>query len=188
VAEWTEPGSTADGEVPETPCVVYCNGAWEATGAQAVAIPISPSGIKLRYIARMQFNSEVDKCTNNIAEYEAIVLGLHKIRAIGVHRSILRTDSKVVASQIEKECIVREPTLERYLGMVRRMENYFKGFTVEYIERNKNFNTDELAKAATRNTPMPADIFFQVLEDASVKTVPLSPGSSRLLKEKIGEL
>jgi hypothetical protein len=45
---------------------------------------ISPSGIKLRYAARLQFNSEADKCTNNIAEYEAIVLVLHKLRAIGV--------------------------------------------------------------------------------------------------------
>jgi hypothetical protein len=40
----------------------------------------------------------------------------------------------VVARQIKKECIEREPTLERYLALVRRMENYFKGFTVEYIE------------------------------------------------------
>jgi hypothetical protein len=40
----------------------------------------------------------------------------------------------VVTGQIEKECIAREPTLERYLALVRRMENYFKGFTIEYIE------------------------------------------------------
>jgi hypothetical protein len=40
----------------------------------------------------------------------------------------------VVAGPIEKECIAREPTLERYLALIRRMENYFKRFTVEYIE------------------------------------------------------
>jgi rhodanese-related sulfurtransferase len=84
VAEWMVPGSAADSEVPETPWVVYCNGAWSAIGARAVAILISPLGIKLRYAARMQFNSEVDKCTNNIAEYEAILLGLCKLRAIGI--------------------------------------------------------------------------------------------------------
>jgi ribonuclease HI len=32
----------------------------------------------------MQFTNEGDKCINNIAEYEAILLGLHKIRAIEV--------------------------------------------------------------------------------------------------------
>jgi hypothetical protein len=40
----------------------------------------------------------------------------------------------VVAGQIEKECVAREPTLEWYVALVRRMENYFKGFTVEYIK------------------------------------------------------
>jgi hypothetical protein len=51
-----------------------------------------------------------------------------------VQRCTLRTDSKVVPGQIEKECIAREPTLEIYLTLVRRMENHFMGFTMEYIE------------------------------------------------------
>jgi hypothetical protein len=123
----------------------------------------------------MQLNNEADKCTNNIVEYEAILLGLHKLMAIAVQRCILCTDYKVVAAQIEKECIVREPTLERYLGLIKKIENYFKGFTVEYIEQNKNIEANKLAKAATGNTPMLADVFFQVLEDASVKTIPPEP-------------
>jgi ribonuclease HI len=71
---------------------------------------------------RLQFSNEADKCTNNIAEYEAILLGLHKLWAIGVQRCILHIDSKVVVRQIEKECIAREPTLKKYLPLVRRME------------------------------------------------------------------
>jgi hypothetical protein len=55
------------------------------------------------------------------------------------------------------------------------MENYFLGFTVEYIEWNKNTKADDLAKAATLNTPMPPEVFYQVLENASVKTVLLEP-------------
>jgi hypothetical protein len=51
------------------------------------------------------------------------------------------------------------------------MENYFKGFTVEHIEWNKNTKADDLATAIARSTTMPPDVFFQVLEDASIKTV-----------------
>jgi hypothetical protein len=51
------------------------------------------------------------------------------------------------------------------------MDGYFKGFIVEYIERNKNVDADDLAKAEAHNTSMSADVFFQVLEDASVKIV-----------------
>jgi hypothetical protein len=50
----------------------------------------------------------------------------------------LCTDSKVIAGQIEKESIARDPTLERYLALIRRMECYFKGFIVAYIKRTKN--------------------------------------------------
>jgi ribonuclease HI len=47
-----------------------------ASGVGAAAILTSPSGFKLRYAVRLQFNSEAGKSTNNIAEYEAIILGL----------------------------------------------------------------------------------------------------------------
>jgi hypothetical protein len=84
---------------------------------------------------------------------------------------MLRMDSKVASWQIEKECIAREPTQEKYLALVYRMESYFKGFTVEYIEWNKNTEAKDLAKATTHNTPMSTDVFFQVIKYTSVKTV-----------------
>jgi hypothetical protein len=49
---------------------------------------------------------------------------------------------------------------ERYLALVRRMECHFKGFMVEYIERSKKSEADELAKATVRNTQLPPDVFF----------------------------
>jgi hypothetical protein len=55
------------------------------------------------------------------------------------------------------------------------MESYFKGFTVEYIERAKNVEPNELAKAAARNTPLPTDVFLQVISDASIKIVEPEP-------------
>jgi hypothetical protein len=94
---------------------------------------------------------------------------------MGVQYCTLKTDSKVIASQIEKECMARDETLEKYLAAVRRIENHFKGFTVEHIERTKNTKADELAKAATRKTVLPPDVFFQVIEDPSVKIVEPEP-------------
>jgi ribonuclease HI len=79
---------------------------------------------------------------------------------MGVQYRMLKTDSQVVASQIEKECMARDTTLEKYLATIQRMENYFKGFTVDYIERAKNTEADELAKVATKNAVLPPDVFF----------------------------
>jgi ribonuclease HI len=128
------------------------------------------------------------QCTNNIAEYKAILLGLRKLRAIGVQKYILHTDSKVVTRHIEKECFAREPALEKYLGLIRKMENYFKGFTVEYIEQNKNCEADELAKVTAHNIPMPTDVFFKWSKTHHSKQSHRTLGSSTLLKGKIGEL
>jgi ketopantoate reductase len=77
----------------------------------------------------------------------------------------------VIGGQIENECIVRDETLERYLAVIRMMEGFFKGFTVQHIERAKNTEVDELTKAAARKAMLPPDIFFQVIKDPSVKTV-----------------
>jgi ribonuclease HI len=122
VVEWMDPAFTTEGAVSKSPWLVCCDGAWEAVGDGVAAILTSPSGIKQRYIKRLQFRKDTDKCTNSIIEYEVILLGQSKLRAIWVQRCILCTDSKVVAKQIEKECIAREPTLEKYLALVRRME------------------------------------------------------------------
>jgi ribonuclease HI len=110
------------------------------------------------------------------------LLGLRKLRAIVVQRCTLRTNSKVVAGQIEKDCTTRESTLEKYLTLIRRMENHFKGFTMEYIERSKNTEADELAKAVAHNTPLPADVFLQVILDASIKAVEPEPKMINLIQ------
>jgi hypothetical protein len=55
------------------------------------------------------------------------------------------------------------------------MENCFKDITVEHIDRNKNTEADELAKAAAHNTPLPVDIFLQITSDASIKMIEPEP-------------
>jgi hypothetical protein len=62
-----------------TPWQVLYDGAWGTSGARVAATLMSPLGIKLRYAARLQFIAETDKCSNNIAEYKVVLLGLRKL-------------------------------------------------------------------------------------------------------------
>jgi hypothetical protein len=78
VAEWKGPQVQID-TVQESPWLVYCDSAWGSTEPGTAAILTSPSSIKLRYAARLQFTIVTDKCTNNIIEYETILLGLRKL-------------------------------------------------------------------------------------------------------------
>jgi ribonuclease HI len=112
---------------------------------------------------------EPDRCTNNIAEYEAIILGLHKLRALDVTTCIIRTDSKVVAGQVEKEYSAKDPALMQYLTAVRSLEKQFKGFTLQHVDRAKNEEVDALAKAATKGDALPFDVFYHVIGTPAVR-------------------
>ena len=81
---------------------------------------IAPSGLHIKYVARLEL-----KATNNIAEYEGLILGLNKAKALGAKRVLVKTDSQVVVGQVKKEYMAREPELVKYLDTVRALERRF---------------------------------------------------------------
>lgn len=81
---------------------------------------ISPSGHVSKYAQRLEF-----KTMNNIAEYEGLILRLNKAKVHGAKVVLAKTDSQVVAGQVEKEYTAREPELLRYLQLVRALERRF---------------------------------------------------------------
>jgi ribonuclease HI len=81
---------------------------------------IAPSGLCTKYAARLEF-----KATNNIAEYKGLILGLNKAKALGAKTMLAKIDSEVMAGQVEKEYVAREPELVKYLAIVRGLERRF---------------------------------------------------------------
>ena len=51
------------------------------------------------------------KCMNNMAEYEALILGLQMVRKIGAKRVSLLGDSELIIKQINGEYFVKNPRL-----------------------------------------------------------------------------
>ena len=82
-------------------------------------------------------------------------MGLNKAKALGAKTVLAKTDSQVMAGQVEKEYVAREPELAKYVATVRALERRFQGFTLKYISRAENTEADELAKTAANNTPFP---------------------------------
>jgi ribonuclease HI len=150
IVDWTSPTSvTADEELVPV-WEIRCDGAWRRKGAGIAAIITSPTGIKLRYVARLDYKDPSDRCTNNTTEYEALLLGLRKVRALGASNFLVKCDAKVIKDHVEKESEAREPELIMYFVEVRKMERHFRGFTVEHLPRKNNSEDDELAKKAAR--------------------------------------
>jgi ribonuclease HI len=88
----------------------------------------------IRYVAWLIFAND-EHSTNNTTEYEALLLALRKMKALGQQTFIIKTDSKVIQEHIEKESEVRNPVLMKYLEKVREMERHFKGYSVQHIPR-----------------------------------------------------
>jgi ribonuclease HI len=169
IVDWTGPVWPQE-ESLEKVWTIHCDGAWCHAGAGATAIITSPASVKYRYAVRLSFALDSDRCTNNIAEYEVVILGLCKLRALGVTTCIIRTDSKVIVGQIEKEYSAKEPVLMQYLTAVRSLEKQFKGFTLQHVHRNKNEEANTLAKAAAKGEALPSNVFYHVIGTPAVRS------------------
>jgi hypothetical protein len=106
--------------------------------------------------------------TNNIAEYEALLLGLRKLKAMGIRRAVLKTNSQVISGHVDKSCKARDLKLEKYLDTVRRLEASFEGFSIKNIPRGENEHADLLAKSAAQGQPLPSEVFFETIKEPSV--------------------
>jgi hypothetical protein len=88
IADWTPEAQDEESTKDNEAWIMFCDGSWGTFGAGAAAILISPSKIRSYYEARLEFNY-----TNNIAEYEALLLGLRKLKAMGIRRAVLKSHS-----------------------------------------------------------------------------------------------
>jgi ribonuclease HI len=143
IADWTPGAQEEEINKDVEAWTMFCNGSWGTFGAGAGAVLVAPSKVRTCYAAKLDFS-----CTNNIAEYEALMLGLRKLRAMGIRRAILKTDSQVISGHVDKSSKARDPKLEKYLDTVRRLEASFEGFSVKNIPRGENEHADLVTKSA----------------------------------------
>jgi ribonuclease HI len=129
---------------------MYFDGSLMKTGAGVGLLFISPLGKHLRYVLRLHF-----PVSNNVAEYEALVNGLHIAIELGVWRLDARGDSQLVIDQVMKNSHCRDRKMEAYYDEVRRLEDKFYGLELNHIARRYNETADELAKIASRRTTVP---------------------------------
>jgi ribonuclease HI len=139
-------------------------GSWGTFGAGAAVVLVAPSKVKTCFAVKLDFS-----CTNNIAKYEALLLGLRKLRAMGIRRAILKTDSQVIAGHVDKSSKARDTKLEKYLDVVRRLEASFECFSVKNIPRGENEHADLLAKSKAQGLPLPSEVFFEAIKAPSVE-------------------
>jgi ribonuclease HI len=164
IADWTPGAQEEETNNDVEAWIVFCDGSWGTFDVGAAAVLVVPSKIRTCYAAKLDFS-----CTNNIAEYEALLLGLWKLRAMGIRRAILKTDSQVISGHVDKSSKARDPKLEKYLDTVRRLKASFEGFSVKNIPRGENEHADLMAKSAAQGLSLHSEVFFETTKAPSVE-------------------
>jgi len=87
-------------------------------------------------------------CTNNEAEYGALIMGL-KEAIESKHKNIrIFLDSELLVRQINGKYRVKNSRLKELMKDVRKQLSMFDGYAVEHVPRSRNKMADRLANEA----------------------------------------
>jgi len=87
-------------------------------------------------------------CTNNIAEYKALILGLRGALASGCKKLDVYLDSELLARQINGAYRVKNENLKVLMQDVRSLLSCFDSIQVKHVLRSHNAQADRLANLA----------------------------------------
>jgi ribonuclease HI len=88
------------------------------------------------------------QCTNNIAEYEALMLGLKLLKRVGAKQIMVRGDSELIIKQIKGEYAAKHPRLRAYRNVVLDALRCFTEVDLQVMPRGQNILADGLATSA----------------------------------------
>ncbi|KAK5773087.1 hypothetical protein PVK06_049391 [Gossypium arboreum] len=120
------------------------DGASNALGHGVGAVLVSPKENHYPLTARLNFF-----CTNNIAEYEACIMGLRAAIERNVKTLEVYGDSTLVIYQIRGDWEVRDSKLVKYSDLVVELIKEFEEITFNYFPREENQLADALATLAS---------------------------------------
>ncbi|KAG8488285.1 hypothetical protein CXB51_018002 [Gossypium anomalum] len=137
--------ATTEEDTPEEiPWKLNFDGASNAVGNGIGAVLVSPNGDHYPFSSKLDFD-----CTNNMAEYEACIMGVRaaierKIKVLEVYG-----DSALVIYQLKGEWETRDPKLIGYRKLVLKLAKEFDDITFCYLPKDENQMADALATLAS---------------------------------------
>jgi ribonuclease HI len=90
----------------------------------------------------------LDRATNNVAEYNGLILALEQAIALGKRHLEVYTDSELMQRQLTGVYKVRQPHLRELFGRASQLISRLDGFRIEHVRREQNREADRLANRA----------------------------------------
>lgn len=131
--------------MPSKKVYIYTDGASRGNpGPSGIGVVIADDKKKkIKELSRY-----IGETTNNVAEYNALILALEEALAMKASDVVINVDSELVAKHLSGEYRVKSPDIkplfERAVGMLKD----FGSFEVKHVDRSKNKDADRLANKA----------------------------------------
>ena len=127
-------------EVERRPWLLKFDGSSTEKSVGARIVIISPKGIKTSLSFNVAF-----KCTNNQAEYEALLIGMEILMELGAQEVHIIRDSQLALRHLIGEYKCKNLLLAPYYTSSTQLLDSFHYEGFEYVPRESNWEADELA-------------------------------------------
>ncbi|GKV04476.1 hypothetical protein SLEP1_g16631 [Rubroshorea leprosula] len=154
---------------------LYVDGASSSKGSGAGALLIGPEGYRSEHALKFNFDA-----TNNMAEYEALLLGLQLALELKISAIQVYSDSQLVVNQINSICEVVDPVMVKYVALVAELKCKFQKFYLSKIPRAENEQADSLSKFASDSSLSSKSVFVEILDEPSF----MKPREAMKLRKK----
>ncbi|XP_026396381.1 uncharacterized protein LOC113291015 [Papaver somniferum] len=137
------PGEVAVADTDKKWTIFFDGSSYDTVGGDGVVFE-SPQGELLSYLFKLDF-----PCSNNVAKYGALILGLRMAKELNIGSVEVKGDSKIVTNQVNGDLYVKESHLAPYREEAQRLMNQ-TGSTVDHTGRGGNKHADALATLASK--------------------------------------
>nr|XP_025678255.1 uncharacterized protein LOC112778105 [Arachis hypogaea] len=166
------------------PWKLYFDGSCHKGGVGIGILIISPSGEPSKFLFELNYS-----CSNNEAEYEALIMGLELLLERGVKNVEIFEDSQLVVRQVSLEYRCVSENLRKYFNVATELLSKFDNIIVRHVPRELNQEANELAQIASRYKIKPStleklvrikDIFMPLREREVLSLEKLDPEDWRV--------
>jgi len=124
---------------------MFFDGSCTKDGVGAGVVPISLENQHITQSCKLDF-----EVTNNVAEYEAFLLGLQLAKSLKVHNLSVFTDSELIVRQVIHIFQTKQLRLRSYRNdVLDSIESFLDAFNITYVPRNENIHVDSLVVSAS---------------------------------------
>jgi ribonuclease HI len=87
-------------------------------------------------------------CTNNAAEYRALIMGIETALKRHCRKLRIHLDSELLVNQVKGTYRVKNENLKILMGELRELLSLLDGYIIEHVARSSNGLADSLANEA----------------------------------------